>query len=144
MKMKSNFHIHILLIISWFLACKSVSYTVDSLPDKQIILGTEGGFSGKSTQYTLVESGQVFKSTGFDDKAQELKGLSKAKLKKLFKSFNFSSNMKYIHDVPGNYSNFMTIREGDMMHKIVWTKQDSTISKEIRDFYDTFNKHINK
>lgn len=123
-----------LLLFSLFtmFACKSLHYTADALPEKQLIIGAEGGFTGFGSEFIFCESGQVFKRSVASTEVEELKIKKKSKFKKLFKTAFEKNWISNEYQNPGNFSSFLEFKEKDVSHKFIWTKKDTIVNPEVK------------
>ncbi|HMG16945.1 MAG TPA: hypothetical protein VK590_15920 [Saprospiraceae bacterium] len=131
------------LLLIAILSCKSIKYTSAQLPDKQIIIGESGGFSGIETSFILCASGQVFKQIFPANKTEEITGLDVKKLKKLYKIPWKKKWDKYTYDKPGNLTHYISLKNGDKLHKISWSTSDTLVSKELKTYYRDFYQLLN-
>ena len=126
------------LVLIAILSCKSVKYTTAQMPDKQVIIGESGGFSGNETNYILCSSGQVFKQSFPTNKTEEISGLNVKKVKALYNTPWKKKWDKYIYDKTGNLTNYISLKDADKLNKISWTSIDTLVSKDIKDYYREF------
>lgn len=122
----------LLFILFSILACKSLHYTADALPEKQLIIGSEGGFTGFGSEFIFCESGQVFKRSVASTEVEELKIKKKSNFKKLFKNAFKKSWISNEYQNPGNFSSFLEFKDKDVSHKFIWTKNDTIVNPEVK------------
>ncbi|MBL7830928.1 MAG: hypothetical protein JNK41_07880 [Saprospiraceae bacterium] len=121
-----------LILFTLFASCKSLHYTSDNLPEKQLIIGSEGGFTGFGSEYILCESGQVFKRSVASSKTEEIKISKKSKVKKLFKNAFEQPWINSEYQNPGNFSSFMIFKDKNIQHKFIWTQNDTLINPSVK------------
>ena len=131
------------LLIS-LLSCKSTRFTADKLPEKQLIIGSQGGFTGFGSEFIFCESGQVFKKSAASDKIEELNIPKKSKLRKFFKNAWEQPWLKNDYVKPGNFSTIMIFKDKDFLKKYVWTNTDTLINPDIKLMVDDAKKLINQ
>lgn len=132
------------IICLLFLSCKTVQYTSATLPDKQLIIGTSGGFTGKESSFIITSSGQVFEKTFPGDKLNELTGLKVSKLKSLYKKAWKKKLKDYKYNKPGNLSHFVKFKDKGFENKITWASGDTIVSKDIKKLHSDLMNIINQ
>ncbi|MCR9287855.1 MAG: hypothetical protein NXI23_10755 [Bacteroidetes bacterium] len=115
--------------------CKTTKYTPTTFPEKQIIFGDGGGFSGVITEYTLLENGQFFKKTSLEKEHQELKRLKKKEAIKIYEQKESLRLHKFDINHPGNLYYFLRLTDEELDHTITWGAGDYNLREEIMDFY---------
>ena len=87
--------------------CKAQQYSIDDLPEKQLIFGNGGGMSGMVKTYTLLENGQLFHKNSLTEEATELESISKKEAKTCFADLEQLSLSEMNFDHPGNMYYFL-------------------------------------
>ncbi|WP_084061747.1 hypothetical protein [Cellulophaga tyrosinoxydans] len=125
-----------------FLSCKSQQYTLDTLPNTQLIFGKGGGITGVIDTYTLLENGQLFYENSLSEEKKELKRISKKNVKILFDQLD-NINLKDVDfNHPGNMYYFMKEVKGGYSHKVVWGKSDVQIDASIINLYEKLKAQL--
>jgi hypothetical protein len=132
------------IICLLLLSCKTIHYTSTTLPDKQLIVGTSGGFTGKESSFIITSSGQVFERIFPGDKMDELTGLKISKLKSLYKSAWKKTLKDYKYNKPGNLSHFVIFKDKGFENKITWASGDTVVSKDIKKLHTDLLNIINQ
>ena len=108
-----------LFIIFLLSACKT--YSPDQLPESQLRFGNGGGFAGIETTYTLLENGQLFKSSSVDTVQQELNKTKIKNAKQVFEQMTALQLDSIDLNSPGNVYQFVEKKVGTQSHRVVWT-----------------------
>ncbi len=116
-------------------SCKSQQYTVDTLPDKQLVFGRGGGISGEVTTYIVLENGQVFYNNSLTKENSEIKSLSKKEATSCFQKMDSLKLSEMSFDHPGNMYYFLEEVNGEERHRVTWGSNDHEVSSECKDFY---------
>lgn len=126
-----------------FFACKQTKYTTDNLPDQQLRWGSGGGYVGKETTYTLLESGQMFvRETG--GKLTEINGTKPKKAKALYETMRKLGLATLDFQHPGNTYSFIEVLSGDSLKRISWGEKDHPVDSNIRDLFGELNELVKK
>jgi len=122
-------------------SCNIVKYASDKLPEKQLIFGEGGGFSGAVQEFIILENGQVFSRTSFTETPTEMKGIGKAKAKKLFKKAELLNIAKRDFIEPGDIYFFVQIQnDAKSNHRVVWGDANHKVPEDIEAFYQELKK----
>jgi len=128
-----------ILVLSLFLivlvSCKSQQYTINDLPNTQLIFGSGGGISGEITTYILLENGQVFYKNSLTKENKELESLSKKDAASCFQKMEVLKLSEMNFDHPGNRYYFLEEVNGDDKHRVTWGANDHEISEECKTLY---------
>lgn len=128
-----------ILLLSLFsvvlFSCKSQQYTLDNLPETQLIFGRGGGISGEVTTYTVLENGQVFYHNSLTNVYKEIKSLPKKEATSCFSKMKGLQLSEMNFDHPGNLYYFLEEVKGEEKHRITWGSNDHEISEECKEFY---------
>lgn len=124
-------------LVLWF--CKSPRYTTDNLPEAQIRWGNGGGFTGKESQYILLENGQIFAG---GTAAKALDGTRRAKAKKLFKTAETIGLKSLEFQHPGNTYKYIEVMEGGKSRRIVWGDSQYPVSAEVQEFFQKLSELV--
>lgn len=122
-------------ILILFANCNTSKYTPDTFPIKQIIFGDGGGFAGIETSYTLLENGQLFRTTDKVKGQEELEHIKKKSAIDFFEKLDALRLHKLDIEHPGNLYYFLRFTNEELDHKIIWGAGDYNIRKDIIDFY---------
>lgn len=131
-----------------FLSCKTQEkiYTPESYAREIISFGSGGGFTGKTTSYSILRNGQMFKN------GSEVSGVASGELNKLEDKIvdqlflNFV-NLKLVEitlDDPGNMYRFINYKENGNIHQIKWGGKNEEVPKNVKTFYKILNQLASK
>lgn len=123
-----------LFLVSFF-SCKSQLYTIDDLPETQLIFGRGGGISGEVTTYTVLENGQVFYHNSFTKENAEIKSLTKKEATSCFQKMDTLQLSEMNFDHPGNVYYFLEEVHGEEKHRVTWGSNDHEIPEKCKTFY---------
>lgn len=118
-----------------FMQCKVVKYTSDKLPDRQLIIGTGGGFTGIETSYTLLDNGQIFKQVGVEGALEELSSIKPKAAKALFEKLKGLQLYKLDIEQPGNLYYFLREVNETLDSKVTWGAGDYLPPESLVGFY---------
>lgn len=116
-------------------SCKSQQFTVDELPDKQLIFGRGGGISGEVNTYTLLENGQVFYNNSLTKENSEIKSIRRKEAVLCFQKMDSLKLSEMNFDHPGNMYYFLEEVNGEERYRVTWGSNDHEVSSECKDFY---------
>ncbi len=105
-------------------ACKVVKYTPEKWPDRRLLWGQGGGFTGVETTYTLLPNGQIFVKKGVEAGWQELKSVKKKTAAKYFETAASLQLYKLDIDKPGNMYYFVHEITPATDSKCIWGAGD--------------------
>lgn len=115
------------------MSCKT--YQTNELPDKQLIWGTGGGFSGVVNQYILLENGQLFFEDGLKHTKVELSKQQKQAAKALFnKCIDLNVTSMEMNE-PGNLYYFIRYKTKEEDNTLTWGSGDYKTDENIEAFY---------
>ncbi len=126
-----------------FLACAK-KYTLETLPKTQLHFGEGGGFTGRGTDYLLLENGQVFKKEPFG-KAHENCGKIKPKLAKSFYQQVLGFQQLNLNKSSNQYQ-FIELKKDSTSHRLMFSnglKKDS-ITTSLLQLHETMMKAMPK
>lgn len=126
----------------YFSGCKSQSYSSSQLPDKQIIFGKGGGFSGEVTEYILLENGQMFRSSSFEQEITEIKKIDPQEAAQFFSQMAALQLEKEDFDHPGNMYYFLSSKSPGNQSKVIWGNGEYPVREDIQNFYNSLTKLI--
>jgi len=136
----------ILLMISFFIgslvSCKSQQYTLEELPETQLIFGSGGGVTGEVSTYTLLENGQVFYTNSFTKEKKEMKSLKKKETSLCYEKMQALQLATMDFDHPGNMYYFLEEVNGDERHRVTWGSADHEISEACKVLYEELKTTI--
>jgi hypothetical protein len=128
-----------IFFIFLFSACAK-KYTADALPQKQLHFGEGGGFTGKETDYVVLENGQIFIKEPFDKVYKEI-GKIKAKEAKVYYK-QVAVYQRVAINKPSNAYSFIALQQDSMMHKMIFSaglKTDS-LTQSLLQLHETMKK----
>lgn len=123
----------------FFWTCKSKSYTLDNLPDKQIAFGEGGGFTGKYTNWLLLDSGQLFEKSGIGGEYEQIGILQKKEVKSLYKMADSIPADLMVKNRPGNYNYSLNLQRDSTKLAAEWSNE-SDIDAVVLSFYKQLKK----
>lgn len=130
-----SFYLSLLCFFSLFLSCKTQQYEADKLPERQILFGSGGGFSGEITTYILLENGQIFKHSSLKNSMLQMGSVPKTQVKQLIKAVkSLALDKKAIHK-PGNMSYFVAVKNGNTEHRSVWGDPNYQVDSTLENKY---------
>ncbi len=133
-----------LLFFFSILGCKSTKYTANNLPEKQLIFGKGGGFSGEIVSYILLENGQLFEANSLLKITNEVRKINKKECKKHFQRSEttplFDANINY----PSNVYYFITYKEADKQRQMTWGAADFQAPVELKQWYQELQQLVKK
>ena len=118
------------------LGCHSQKYTPANFEGRQLIFGNGGGFTGKVTQYTLLENGQLFITNTVTEESNEIGKIDKPNTKQLFKQARNIEWGKYKLNQPGNIYYFIKLKEDRFIQEAIWGNPQQEAPQEIQVLYD--------
>lgn len=130
------------LVVLLFFNCKAQQFTIDKLPEKQLIFGSGGGMSGVSDTYILLENGQLFHTNSLAYETNELKRVSQAKAKEYFKKMADITFSEIQFDHPGNRYYFLEDRTAGTQNRIVWGSTEMEVPIECKTLYQELVAHL--
>lgn len=125
----------ILIVIAVFFSCKSQQHTTEQLPDKQLVFGSGGGFSGANDAYVLLENGQVFHFNPLTETYTSLKNIQKKEAINFFKILKTLELSQTDFNHPGNLYYFLEEVNGAEKHRVTWGSNDNEVDQEISTLY---------
>ena len=123
-----------LLIILTFSFCKTVTYTADNLPTRQLYFGSGGGFTGAVSEYLVLENGQIFKhlsETSYD----ELKKTKKKTAEGFYATYDELKLNELQFVRPGNMYFFLRMVDGDKEHYISWGDHNKNTYPKVKELH---------
>ncbi len=124
----------IFLIVVFFSACKTTTYSSENLPEKQLYFGSGGGFTGLVTEYLLLDNGQLFKVPS-PDVLEEMKKVKKSKAAELYTKYTELGFDDLIFNQPGNIYYFIRMVDGEKENYLSWSDQRPLPEVEMIEFY---------
>ncbi|MFS4493168.1 hypothetical protein [Maribacter sp. 2308TA10-17] len=116
-------------------SCKSQQYTLDTLPEKQLVFGRGGGISGEVTTYVVLENGQVFYNNSLTKEHTEIENIGKKEAMTCFRKMDSLRLSEMNFDHPGNMYYFLEEVNGEERYRVTWGSKDHEVSRECKDFY---------
>lgn len=103
---------------------------------KTLEFSSGGGFTGITTTYYLLETGQVFSKTGLtDEAAKELPCADKKKAKALFSAASKIEWPAENISQPGNMSYGLAYKTADKSHRLVWGNGNYSPPADVAQLY---------
>ncbi|MBK9338149.1 MAG: hypothetical protein IPM98_17025 [Lewinellaceae bacterium] len=116
--------------------CKHPKYTADNLPDEHLRFGNGGGFTGVETTFTLLENGQLFKSTSAMPQAVALKNCNRKTADNLLDTAEDLGLLKLDFDHPGNIYKFIEFTDDGQTRRITWGDPAHPVDEKIKGLYE--------
>ncbi|APQ17692.1 hypothetical protein [Maribacter hydrothermalis] len=118
------------------ISCKSQQFTLDNLPDKQLVFGKGGGVTGAVDTYVLLENGQLFHTNSLTKIEEELKKVSDDYTEEFFGKLEGLqlNNVDFNH--PGNVYYFIEDVNADERAKVVWGSFEHGVNPVYKELYD--------
>jgi hypothetical protein len=118
-------------------ACHSTKFSADKLPERQVVFGTGGGFTGETNAQILLENGQMFrKSSLFKGPPIELKSIKKRKAKSFFKATEELDLASFEFEHPGNIYQFLELHgDSASIVRVSWGDEKYPVNQKIKDLY---------
>ena len=121
-----------------FVMCASTkTYTLDELPDEQLLFSSGGGFTGEWNDYLLLPNGQLFTRRRVirELPMRELEGLDPKVTKDLFDTFEKQKFAELGYNEPGNMTYVIEhVAAGDTA-KVVWGGGNLKPTEELRTYW---------
>ncbi len=116
-------------------SCKSTSYTPTDYPKAMVTFGSGGGFTGITTEYTLLENGQLFRKSSNEKEHTAVKSVDKNKTAQIFENIKTLkiANMKFNH--AGNMNTYLTTKFDGVENKINWGQPGPPPPKDAKLMY---------
>lgn len=127
-----------LLFFIVFFSCKSQQYGSDHLPEKQLVFGKGGGFSGAEDAFSLLENGQLFQLSSLTNERRELKGIKKKEAKSYFTQIYDLRLPETDFDHPGNVYYYLEVVNGEGKYRVTWGSN----AHEVPETYKTLHKQL--
>ncbi|MEZ4948137.1 MAG: hypothetical protein R2769_08420 [Saprospiraceae bacterium] len=126
----------LLLLFAFALGSCGIKYTASTLPEKQILFGEGGGFSGNVKEYILLENGQLFTRTTFAGTPEELPKVKKKTAETIFQELTPTiMEMEYIK--PGNkYAYIQYQVDSSTNYRVVWSESDEKAPEKAVNYFD--------
>jgi hypothetical protein len=121
-------------------SCKTHQYTLKNMPKTQLIFGSGGGFTGISTDYCLLENGQLYEINTFTQEMVEMRPARKSKTDKMFTSLNKMDIVKIECDMPGNMYYYILYKTENIQHRITWGDPTAKIDDNLKKCYHELMK----
>lgn len=132
------------LVIFIFSCCQTTRYsTPESFDGKEIIIGEGGGISGQTTQYIILENGQVFVRTIFPASLKELDKLRKKNVELIFERVENLKNQEAVFLRPGNMTYSLSLKSGQELFEYKWGDPGFTVPVSFPECYQFIREQIN-
>lgn len=115
-------------------------------PRGQITIGNSGGFTGATTQYNILPTGEVTKIFGKKNEKTNLTPLSQTQLDTLYAQFEKIDIKNTKLTETGNLTKFITYTEPNQntQYKITWGQPKKPAPEIIENFYTNTMKLLQK
>lgn len=129
--------VFLLMLVIHFSAGGCKSYQADNFPDTYLSFGQGGGFTGMTTEYILLENGQLFKreARAGAGEYQELKSVDRSEARAMYKSWQQAEVFKEDFQHPGNLYHFISMKMADTTYRYTWGDQTYPADDRIKAFY---------
>jgi hypothetical protein len=110
----------------------------------QLSFGSQGGFTGATTTYTVAEDGKVFKSSSAGQDKTQLTTLKKAQIKEiqtLIARLNVASPAV---NNPGNMSSFLNLTKNGAHYDNLWPTGSPSGNPDVDSLYRKLSSFIPK
>jgi hypothetical protein len=132
-----------LLVFLW--SCKSKKVAVDPLTQVGVIWGSGGGFTGKTTTFKLLETGEIYKTEGTQGATlMPMKPIKAKVAKAMFSAVRELNLAEVSQNTPGNMYNFVELNIDGKPHRITWGDAENAIPQKVKDFYTLLNQLVLK
>ncbi len=121
------------ILFFFFWSCKS--YQPLNWPDKRLLFGSGGGFTGAVTEFILLENGQLFTHTGVETQYKELKKVGRRTTKNLFSRAAQLKELDAGVNQPGNIYYFISDFQTGKERRIAWGAHDVPVSETVKELY---------
>jgi len=111
--------------------------------DDSIVFGYSGGIANMTTEYHLLENGNLFKKAQ-DNTFESLKKVSTNQCKQLFNNIDFLGLEKILLKDPGNKTNFLRIKKNETEHEMAWGGNQNAPSDKVTLFYASLMNLVKK
>ncbi|GJM31547.1 MAG: hypothetical protein DHS20C18_05480 [Saprospiraceae bacterium] len=129
------------LVLCMGIACNTTLYTPDNLPERQLHFGSGGGFAGTSTEYLLLDNGQLFRNEGKG--YTSLESARPGAARRVFKAF-YKMNLDTLdYNQPGNLYYFIKMQDRGTTYEITWGGFQDAPSKALEVYYQSLNQIVN-
>jgi len=123
-------------MLAFFGQCKHPQYSADNLPDEYLLFGNGGGFAGTETTYTLLENGQLFKSSSVAPKLTELKSCKRKLADQLIETAEDLGILQLDFAHPGNIYKFIELKDDGQARRITWGDPAHPVDEKIGALYE--------
>lgn len=117
--------------------CKSQEYSPETYPDKQLMFGSGGGFSGLVSTYVLLENGRIYDKPPTGDAYSRLTKISRKKAHEHFETAEELSNSEDGISEPGNIYHFVWLISSTDTVSWTWGNPQKQPSEELEQLYKT-------
>lgn len=136
----------ILFTIAIFIlsCCKTAQFaSPESYNGIEIIISEGGGVTGQTTQYIILENGQVFVRTIYPASLKELNKLKKNTVEGIFDRVGKLriEEMNFQH--PGNMTHSLSLKSGNDLQEIKWGDPGFPVPPSILECYQFIREQIN-
>ena len=131
----------LLILVLLALSCKAPVYTLDSLPQEYLRIGSFGGFSGAEEQFILLENGQRFYAQTLNGTvgSHEMSRITHREYEQLEDALEEAMEGLKLND-SGNMNYYIELHEDDEVIRVQWT--DTSVVPEL--FVETLRELQNQ
>ncbi|MBP7273380.1 MAG: hypothetical protein KA974_06040 [Saprospiraceae bacterium] len=139
--MKKLTYLAYITLLLTTLSCNKKNYSPMNYEKMQVVFGNMGGFAGTTTEYTLLENGQLFKRYGqiLKDDYSTLPSIGKKDMKSILKVLKAAELTNISLNKPANFSYFIEIidKKKNIQHKVIWGNEaDASTPQNVKDVYN--------
>lgn len=116
-------------------SCCAKKYKATEMPLEKLTFGTGGGFSGYTTEHTLLKNGQLFEKKDPNPETVELTAITKQRAKSIFTRCEHLKLSTMEFDHPDNFYYYIDITTKDVNNRITWGDSMHPIPEEIKHFF---------
>jgi hypothetical protein len=132
-----------IIMVATTIACNTITshqYTLQNMPKTQLIFGSGGGFTGMTTEYCLLENGQLYETNTFTQEMVEMRPARKSKTDKMFTCVTKMDIEKIQCDMPGNMYYYIVYKTEHIHHRITWGDPTAKIDDGLKKCYHELMK----
>ena len=120
-------------------ACKSTKYTPENFPQKQLLFGTGGGFTGQTRTLVLLENGQVFLKEMGATAFSELPKVKKKEAKSFYEAADDLQLGTLNFNHPGNLYQFVELQKDGGAVRATWGDDKFPVDQKVKDLFIALN-----
>ncbi len=106
---------------------------------RQIVVGSGGGFTGRTTMYYLLDTGDLFRKSPADTTFVRIGKQTAATTKRVFQTVEDRCQIKKTKFYePGNVYQFVRWQQGKETYRVVWAPGDTAVPARYPNVYTAF------